>query len=96
MMETVANVKIIEDRLRRIDMISAQEAAIKSEEAMRKNVTSELKEIEDLISQEILRGERMCCYDGSISGAVKKEMERLGYEVTTGVQYNESYVIIRW
>lgn len=77
-------------------MITAKEAAEVAEEVIRNALTTELKDIEKRIMEEVEEGRRSCTFDGSISKEARKELERLGYEVKTGSQYNESYVIISW
>ena len=77
-------------------MITAKEAAEKAEYILRNALTTEFKDIERHITEEVEEGRRSCCFDGSISSGARKELERLGYEVKTGSQYNESYVIINW
>ena len=77
-------------------MITAKEAAEKAEYILRNALTTELKDIERRIMEEVEDGQRSCSFDGSISKEARKELERLGYEVKTGSQYNKSYVIISW
>ena len=77
-------------------MITAKEAAEKAEYILRNALTTELKDIERRITEEVEEGRRSCSFDGSISSDARKELEQLGYEVKTGSQYNESYVIISW
>lgn len=77
-------------------MITAKEAAEKAEYILHNNITTELKDIERRVTEEIEEGRRSCSFDGSISSGARKELERLGYEMKTGSQYNESYVIISW
>ena len=77
-------------------MITAKEAAEKAEYILRNALTTEFKDIERCIMEEVEDGRRSCSFDGSISKEARKELERLGYEVKTGSQYNKSYVIISW
>ena len=77
-------------------MITAKRAAEVAEEVLRNALTTELKDIERCIMEEVEEGRKSCSFDGSISKEARKELERLGYEVKTGSQYNESYVIISW
>ena len=77
-------------------MITAQEAAKQTEEALRSMVTVELQKIERDIMRLISEGKRCYSFDGTISSNAKEELKKLGYEVNTGSQYNESYVSIKW
>ena len=77
-------------------MISANEAAYKSQEVIMKYATDELQRIDAGIAKEISKGRRSYSYDGYISPEGKSELEKLGYKVTTGSQYNQGYVIISW
>ena len=58
--------------------------------------TPELKSIEDGIKSKINLGKFDYSYDGHISKEAKNELERLGYKVTTGSQYNQGWVLIEW
>ena len=77
-------------------MITAKEAAEKAEYILHNALTTELKDIERCIMEEVEEGRKSCSFDGSISKETREELERLGYKVKTGSQYNESYVIISW
>ena len=78
------------------NVLSAKEAATKSLEMISKHKTEELQKIDKLIKEAIQKGERKCSYDGYISESAQEELERLGYRVTKGTQYNEGYVVIYW
>ena len=77
-------------------MLTAKDAAIKSVEVIQQHKTKELKKIDYLIQDAVSNGERKINIDGTISEISKLELERLGYKVTRGSQYNECYVIIGW
>jgi len=77
-------------------MLSAKEAAAKSNEIIKQHKTQELSMVDKMISRAISEGERRCDIDGSLSSITKKELKNLGYKVECGTQYNESWVIIRW
>ena len=49
-----------------------------------------------MINEAIMRGEFKCSFEGTISTTTRKELERCGYTVIVGAQYNQSYVIIKW
>ena len=74
----------------------ASEARRKSLDVILKHETDELKKIDSMIQEAVRHGEFSCSYDGNISASAKSELERCGYKVITGLQYNEGYVIIRW
>lgn len=77
-------------------MLMATDAAKQSRDVVRKHQTEELKRIEDGIKSKIALGEDRYYYDGYISEVAKKEMERCGFVVEVGSQYNQGYVVIRW
>lgn len=77
-------------------MLSANEAAHKSQEVIIQHTTEELRRIDAGINKEISKGRRSYSYDGYISPEGKSELEKWGYKVTTGSQYNQGYVIISW
>lgn len=82
-------------------MITAVEAATRTIELIKNHEIDELKTIDERINKSIKKGERSCYYDGIISSVARQELERLGYRVEVGRQYNEyyvneCYVIIRW
>lgn len=77
-------------------MLFAHEAARKAKEVIEQHKTDELKKIEDGINREINLGRFVYNYSGYISTEARKELERCGYIVETGSQYNECYVVIKW
>lgn len=77
-------------------MIMASEAAERSMKVIYDHGTEELKRIEDGIEARIKMGEREYYYEGSISPIAKAEMERCGFVIKIGNQYNQSYVTIKW
>ena len=77
-------------------MMLASEAARKSNEVIKRHETEELKKIDALIEKEVMSGRRYVSYDGTISKNARAELERLGYKVEVGSQYNEGYVMIEW
>lgn len=77
-------------------MLSAKEAARMTDEVLEKGFTDELQEIEKCIERKIAKGEYTYSYEGYISLRAKSELNKLGYEVKTGSQYNQGYVIINW
>ena len=77
-------------------MLSAQEAAQKSEKALINCTTIELAIIEKRINKAVSNGERRVYEDSSISPDAKRTLENLGYKVEVGSQYNQNYYVIKW
>jgi len=77
-------------------MLTAQEARKQSEENIKTHTTFELKEIEKGIRQEISKGHMQYAYEGYISEPTCEELQRCGFTVKIGSQYNAGYVIISW
>lgn len=76
-------------------MVNAQEAKRRAEEVIKKRQTEELKKIDTLIETAIKKGQKeVSC--GRISKYAKTELEKLGYVVKTGSQYNEEWVDIEF
>ena len=67
-------------------MLSAYQAACKTQEMIRMHRTDELMRIEKGILQQINLGKFEYTYDGYISIEAKEELERCGYKVVTGSQ----------
>ena len=77
-------------------MISANEAREKTEAVRNNGVERELERIEHEIEEAIRNGDNNIALDGTISHTTANYMRKLGYEVHTGSQYNESYFTIKW
>ena len=80
-------------------MISANRARKKTEavrNARNNNGKYEMKNIEREIEDAINRGENKISFVGTISQQTTERLRKLGYEVHTGSQYNESYFTIKW
>lgn len=77
-------------------MIMANLAAQKTKEMITHHKTTELQRIDDGIRSQINCGSYEYCYDGYISLEARAELERCGYKVETGSQYNQGYVRISW
>lgn len=69
-------------------MMLASEAAKKSDEVIRNHLTDELKRIDSLIDKTVMSGEKRVSFEGNISKNARAELERLGYKIETGSQYN--------
>ena len=77
-------------------MMSASDAARKSNEVIKRHETEELKKIDELIERKAMFGQRYASYDGTISENARAELERLGYKVRLGSQCDVEYVTIEW
>lgn len=75
---------------------TAEEAKEKATEMRLQKINDELKSIAERINQAVSKGEMSCCIDGYVDGEVKDKLKTLGYKVTSGSKYNESYVNISW
>ena len=77
-------------------MISAEEARGQTELSIASKDEIEIKCIEKQINDAINRGSNCINNDGCLSKTIKDELEKLGYKVYQGRQYNESYYSISW
>ena len=77
-------------------MLTAKEAKEKGIEACQKKIANELEMIAQDINEAIAAGEMSCTVDKYVSKDTKQKLESLGYQVTSGTQYNESYTFISW
>lgn len=77
-------------------MLLASEAREQTKNMIHINTTEELKYLEDWIIQHVNCGDYEFSFDGNISPAAKQELERCGYTVEIGSQYNQGWVRISW
>lgn len=77
-------------------MLLATEAREQTDNIIQTHMTKELKHLEEQIVQHINNGDYEFSFEGYISPTAKKELERCGYTVIIGSQYNQGYVRIRW
>ena len=77
-------------------IIDSNEARSKTLDIIYTHQTEELKRIDKMINEAIMRGEFEFSFEGTISTITRQELERCGYTVIVGSQYNQSYVIIKW
>jgi len=77
-------------------MLLASEAAEKAQKMIYQHRTEELQKIEQEIMARVERGKFEYAFDGYISNEAKNELERCGYKVVVGSQYNQGWVIIKW
>ena len=62
----------------------------------RTDITKKLAELEKQIDGAVANGEYYISNSGCLPSEVIQRLEELGYKVTTGSQYNESYYCISW
>ena len=77
-------------------MLLANDARKIAEESIKNHTTKELKDIDYEIHRCCEMGLTKYSYVGNISNVAMKELQRYGYNITIGYQYNEPYVIIEW
>lgn len=77
-------------------MISAKEAREQTELSRASEYEVELLNIENNIKNAMNKGLPAIHNDGCLSKTIKDELEKLGYKVYQGSQYNESYYSISW
>ena len=77
-------------------MISAKEAREQTELRIASKDETELLKIENEIKDAINRGVCSIHKNGYLSKTIANELEKLGYKVYQGSQYNESYCSISW
>lgn len=77
-------------------MLTAKEAKEKGIDAYQKKIANELEMIAQDINEAIAAGEMSCTVDKYVSKDTKQKLESLGYKVTCGAQYNETYTFISW
>ena len=75
---------------------SAEKARERSKKINDLKLQGELKMIETNIERAIEKGYVCFDYSGDISKEAREILERLGYRIQVGSQYNESYVSITW
>lgn len=77
-------------------MINAKEAREQTNLKVTNKDETELLKIENEIKDAINRGVCSIHNNGHLSKTIKDELEKLGYKVYQGSQYNESYYSISW
>ena len=75
---------------------TAAEAKNVTELAIENSITKQLEELSFEINTAIHKGKYDITNDGTLDSEVKRRLEALGYNVTVGNQYNESYYTISW
>lgn len=77
-------------------MIPAKEARKIVEQGQNERAIAQLEQIEWELEHAIENGKFNVSLDGVIEAANRLKLETLGYKVSTGSQYNESYFTISW
>ena len=77
-------------------MISAKEARQKSIYRELLITSGEYSKIEKLIDKATDNGKYSVSQDGVLSSGCINHLESLGYDVETGIQYNEPWYCIKW
>ena len=77
-------------------MLLATEAREQTKHIIQTHATEEIEQLEKWIAQHIKNGDYEFSFNGYISPTAKEELERCGYTVTVGSQYNQGYVNISW
>lgn len=75
---------------------TAAEAKNATELAKENSITKQLEKLSSDINNAIHKGKYDIANDGTLDSEVKRRLEDLGYKVTSGNQYNESYYTISW
>ena len=77
-------------------MIPAKEARKIVEQGQNERAIAQLEQIEWELENAIQNGKFNVSLDGVIEAANRRKLESLGYKVSAGSQYNESYFTISW
>lgn len=77
-------------------MINAKEARRIVEQGYNEKAIAQLEQIEWELENAIQNGKFNVSLDGVIEATNRRKLESLGYKVSAGSQYNESYFTISW
>lgn len=77
-------------------LINANKARSMVEEVIKAQESEEMKEIEELITGEINKGNFTANFYGELKNSTKTILEGLGYTIRVSVHYNETNTIIKW
>lgn len=91
-----SNIPILEVQIPKNIILSASEANKMTNNAIDSCTTQQLVELSKLIRDAIADGKFSISEDGSLKPETRKKIEKLGYKVETGTQYNEPYYSISW
>jgi len=93
---TDSNISIPEVQLPKNVVPSASEANKMTKNTIDSCTTQQLAELSKLIRDAIADGKFSISEDGCLKPETRKKLEKLGYKIETGNQYNESYYSISW
>lgn len=77
-------------------MLTAEEARLKTKEILNQQKVNESFEVSKNIEDAVNNGLYYYTNNGYLFPETRKYLNELGYKVTTGTQYNESYYTIEW
>ncbi len=77
-------------------ILEANIAKLQTQANIKDCAAKELSKIEEQIYEAISNGKFSIYNDGILQPETKQRLEELGYKITTGLQYNESYYSISW
>lgn len=77
-------------------MLNAKEAREVIDKGKYQKAQEQMKEIEELIENAIKNGKFMINGEGTLETSNRQVLEKLGYKISTGSQYNEIYYSISW
>ena len=77
-------------------MISASDAKRRTQEQLNYMASIEVDNVMEQIEKAISNGKFVLYMDGSLSKHCRETLEKLGYKVGSGSQYNESYYTVSW
>jgi hypothetical protein len=77
-------------------LINAKEARRIVEQGYNEKAIAQLEQIEWELENAIQNGKFNVSLDGVIEASNRRKLESLGYKVSAGSQYNESYFTISW
>lgn len=75
---------------------TAAEAKNVTESSIEDSIAKQLEKLSSDINNAAHKGKYDITNDGILDSAIKRRLEALGYKVTIGNQYNESYYTISW
>lgn len=84
-------------RTNNLQILSANEARLLTEQYTEAIITRQLAEISTKIEYAAKEGKKSVSLDGVLNNAVREKLEKVfKYKIETGSQYNRSYFIISW
>lgn len=77
-------------------IITAEKARELTREAKKNSLEQELEDLFEKIESAIMDKKYSCSIEGSVSHDVREYLQSLGYQVSYGSHYNDSYTTISW